>query len=275
MRRPNSLLKGTELEAYLTKEQEYHQHALTKHISRYEKKCFIENLKELIRTIEEFINLQLEIDNDEDLQLFLAFDNSNFSFSISQINVICNRLEKQFDQGVINRLKSIMLMNIALYNGYKISGMHESIYQKIKDNKHAILYYQSNRKNYIDLLTLGYNYCQGKIKFPFIDTLNQIQYTVDTCFGCIINAYYNRLSYYCLDNFSIDYSFDPYKASYHFENLDNLYLEPQRLGLIEQGEFTSALENYIPKKNKRNELIFDFVEVYIALELLEDRKSVV
>jgi len=116
---------------------------------------------------------------------------------------------------------------------------------------------------------LFYENAVGEYKFEFIDTLNQFQYTIDSCLQNITTGYYSILLNNCLTNYSVDFRINPPKESHKYYNLESFLLEPQVLTMVDQLEYRLEQTKSVQLEKLPSNKVFSFIEVENNIKLIE------
>ncbi|MEO0554815.1 MAG: hypothetical protein AAF149_16530 [Bacteroidota bacterium] len=267
---PNKLLTGDELDTFLESAQVYSLDSITNHFAKYEPKSLKKNWFLLLRCIDEFINLSWEIE-DPDLSndfMGLSFNLTDNSHLTKFMDVL-KKIENQFGTDVSKRLLQFAQMNYASTMAYEGQGLNALLPFDFSTVKTALIYYQSRRKYYVSILDLIDEWAVGEFRFEFIDTLNQTQYTIDSCLQNITTNYYSILLNHSLSDYSIDFRQSIPKPSHLHNNLESFLLEPQVLTMVDQLEFRSSQTNDVELIPLPSHRIFAYSEVQNNIKLIE------
>ncbi|WKK86366.2 hypothetical protein QYS48_05215 [Marivirga arenosa] len=267
---PNKLLTGDELDAFLESAQTYSLDSIKNHFAKYEPTSLKKNWFLLLRCVDEFINLSWEIE-DCDLRndfMGLSFNLMDSSNMINFMNVL-KKIESLFGRDVSKRLQQFAQMNYASTMAYESHGLNQLLPFDFSTVETALIYYQSRRKYYVTILDLIDEWAIGNFSFEFIDTLNQTQYTIDSCLQNITTNYYSILLNHSLSNYSIDFRQSIPKPSHSHYNLESFLLEPQVLTMLDQIEFRNNQTNDIDLIPLPTDRIFTYSEVQNNIKLIE------
>lgn len=270
MNLPNKLLTGDELDTFLESVQAYSLDSIKSHFAKYEPKSLKKNWFLLLRCIDEFINLSWEI-NDPNLNndfMGLSFNLMDKSHLTKFMNVL-KKIESQFGKGVSKRLLQFAQMNYASTMAYESQGLNKLLPFDFATVKTALVYYQSRRKYYVTILDSIDEWAVGQFQFEFLDTLNQTQYTIDSCLQNITTNYYSILLNHSLSNYSIDFRQAIPKPSHLYNNLESFLLEPQVLTMVDQLEFRSSQTKDVDLIPLPPDRIFAYSEVQNNIKLIE------
>lgn len=270
MNYPNEKLSGIDLDKFLIEAQEYSISSIKKHFSKYEFISLYSNWIILLRCIDELINLPSEIEDETTRKEFLELSfNLMDKNELHKFMAVLKKIELQFGGDVSERLLKFAQMNFASTMAYEKQGLNELLPFNFSNVSSAILYYQSRRKYYVTILDLIENWAIGDFKFDFIDTLNQFQYTIDSCLQSVTSGYYSILLNNCLTNYSIDFRVKPPKESHQYYNLETFLLEPQVLTMVDQLEYRLEQMKDVQLEMLPSNKVFSFIEVENNIKLIE------
>jgi hypothetical protein len=160
---------------------------------------------------------------------------------------------------------------MAIDSSYESQGIfnHQGNNLRLNNTKNAIAYLQSRRAYYVTTLSLIPKIAKGKKVVDYIDTLNFLQYPMDSCLVNITTAYYNLLLNNCLQDFEMDSDGTIAKRNFEYNHLEGFFMEPERLSLLDQMELRPDIvkpKQMLPKANNK---LFSFSEVANAMALFE------
>lgn len=163
------------------------------------------------------------------------------------------------------------MMCFAINGAYRSQGIFNQQGNELhlSDTHKSIAYLQSRRAYYVTTLNLIPKIAKGEKVIPYIDTLNFLQYTMDSCLVNITTAYYNLLLNHCLPDFEMDSDGVVARRNFNYNHLEGFFMEPERLSLIDQMELRPDI--VVPKKilPKSDNKLFSFSEVANAMSLFE------
>jgi len=267
---PNKLLAGDELDAFLESAQTYSLDSIKNHFAKYEPTSLKKNWFLLLRCVDEFINLSWEIEDSDLCNDFmgLSFNLMDSSYMTKFMNVL-KKIKNQFGPDVSKRLLQFARMNYASTMAYESQGLNKILPFDFSTVETALIYYQSRRKYYVTILDLIDEWAIGNVSFEFIDTLNQTQYTIDSCLQNITTNYYSILLNHSLSDYSIDFRQSIPKPSHSHNNLESFLLEPQVLTMLDQLEFRNNQTNDVDLIPLPTDRIFAYSEVQNNIRLIE------
>ncbi len=272
MKLPIGKLSGKNLDILFEKSIEYHINTYRNTIEEYNSKALFSHWRSIVRSIDEIINIPIELKEEAEINSFLTL---NFNFleeaNLHNLKKILMTLESRFEKNVAIRFQQMAMMCFAIDAAYR----SQDIFNRQGDDLHlsdtlsAISYLQSRRAYYITTLNLIPKIAKGQKEIPYLDTLNFLQYPMDSCLVNITTAYYNLLLNHCLADFEMESDGFVAKPNFEYNHLEGFFLEPERLSLIDQMELRPDVVS--PKKNlpKADNKIFSFSEVANVVSLFE------
>lgn len=269
---PIGKISGDDLIKFQEDGIEYHIKMFKETIAEYEPSYLYSHWRTLVRSIDEIINIPFELKNDTDKSLYLSLDFDFFNQNnLPPFAKTVETIEKQFGDKVAMRFKQTALMCGAIDKSYKTNGIYDlqGNNLSLSSSKKSIDYFQSRRIYYVTILSLIPAIAEGKKTFDYIDTLNFLQYTLDSCLVGITTSYYNLLVNECLSDYELISDGEKAKGNYNYAHLENFFLEPERLSLLDQLELRKDIVNdqkLVPKSTNK---IFSFSEVANTMLLFE------
>ncbi|MCH7389460.1 hypothetical protein [Acinetobacter dispersus] len=261
-----------EVDDFFAKSIKYHLDTFYTTISEYDPKYLYSHWRSIVRSIDEIINIPMELSNVTEINLFLGLDfnflNSN---NLQKLKVVLKILENRFEKKVAIRFQQLAMMCMAIDTSYQTQGIfnQQGNNLRLNNTKNAIAFLQSRRAYYVTTLGLIPKIARGKKVIDYIDTLIFLQYPMDTCLVNITTAYYNLLLNNCLTDFEMDSDGTVTKRNFEYDHLEGFFMEPERLSLLDQMELRPDIvvsKQMLPKSNNK---LFSFSEVANAMTLFE------
>lgn len=272
MKLPIGKLKKDEIDDLFTKSIKYHLDTFYTTISDYDPKYLYSHWRSIVRSIDEIINIPMELSDESEVNLFLGLD-FNFldSSNLPKLKVVLEILENRFEKKVAIRFQQLAMMCMAIDTSYQTQGVfnQQGNGLRLNNTKNAIAYLQSRRAYYVTTLGLIPKIARGNKVIDYIDTLNFLQYPMDSCLVNITTAYYNLLLNNCLSDFEMDSDGTIAKRNFEYDHLEGFFMEPERLSLLDQMELRPDIvvsKQMLPKSNNK---LFSFSEVANAMALFE------
>ncbi len=269
---PIGKISGDDLIKFHEDGIEYHIQMFKDTIADYEPFSLYSHWRTLVRSIDEIINIPFELKNETDKNNFLSLD---FDFlnpnNIPPFANTVKKIEGQFGDKISMRFKQTALMCGAIDKSYKINGIYDLQGNKLRlsGTHSSIDYFQSRRIYYVTILSLIPVIGKGSKTIEYIDILNYLQYTLDSCLVGITTSYYSLLVNECLPDYEMIADGEKAKGNYDFSHLENFFLEPERLSLLDQLELRKDFvidKSLVPKSSNK---IFSFSEVANTMLLFE------
>lgn len=273
MKLPIGKLSKEEIDKIFEESIKYHINTFYETISEYSPIPLYSHWKSLVRSIDEIINIPLELSDETEIELFLNLDFNLLASNNKEpkLKVVLSILDKRFEKNVATRFLQLATMCMAIDKSYQALGIfnHQGNGLRLNNTINAIKYLQSRRAYYVTILGIIPKVARGKKVIEYIDTLNFLQYPMDSCLINITTAYYNLLLNNCLPDFEVDSDGTIAKRNFEYNHLEGFFMEPERLSLLDQMELRPDIVT--PKKMlpKAGHKLFSFSEVANAMALFE------
>lgn len=258
-----SVLRGQDLDNLLLANISFNKEGLIAHLSKFDGHDLFPKWLKLIRCIDEFVNLKYALSPNEwdlikDCSIDLLHDKKSFTFLLTIIRC-------KFGDAVCERIKTIILMYVGMKMTYQKLGHHGMEFNNIAE---VIVFCQSRRLYYVAYLSLIRIYAKGMEKTCFIDLLCHFQYQIDFIMSSITSALHSMIGNGCIDgyeaivrDFGIEYSI-PYNQ------LDDLFLEPQVMTELDILQFEKTKEEWIVSTETPRTL-YSYAELKYAVSQVE------
>lgn len=272
MKLPVGKISNKEIDTIFEDSIKYHIDSFYKTISEYDPKHLYSHWRSIVRSIDEIINIPLELSEVAEKVSFLGL---NFNFldheNMAKLKSVLDILEKRFEKNIAVRFQQLAMMCFAIDSSYRSQGIFnlQGSNLHLSDTSSAINYLQSRRAYYVTTLSLIPKIAKGGKVVPYIDTLNFLQYTMDSCLVNITTSYYNLLLNHCLPDFEMESDGSIAKRNFEYNHLESFFMEPERLSLIDQMELRPDIvvpKQMLPKDNNK---LFSFSEIANAMALFE------
>lgn len=272
MKLPIGKIKKVDIDLIFEKSIKTHIDTFYSTLSEYEPMHLYSNWRSIVRSIDEMINIPIELDDETEINLFLNLD---FNFlntnNLSKLEDVLNILEQRFEKKVAIRFHQLAMMCKAIDSSYESQGTfnHQGNNLRLNNTKNAITYLQSRRAYYVTTLGIIPKIAKGEKVIEYIDTLNFLQHPIDSCLVNITTAYYNLLLNHCLPDFEMDSDGTIAKRNFEYNHLEGFFMEPERLSLLDQLELRPEI--IVPKQMlpKADHKLFSFSEVANSMTLFE------
>jgi hypothetical protein len=244
----------TLIEAQLTQ----HGAGILQTLSRYRLQEAVRNWHGTIRAIEEFINLPLFGIKDQNLRAWLCsipLDDRYWSNPPAVTLAVRKELSPHFEPGVIERYLLTMMQTAAIAKGFEASGQTAFGTGITLDTVGAAVdYYQSRRRHLVSLLYTMAFACNGTELLEPLHTLNVLIPLVEHSGITITSLHLKLVMLETLGDFELVLDDIGVSASHWFDTLDNSYLEPERVSIMEMARMRRdqfvlpQMETLDPKK---------------------------
>jgi hypothetical protein len=191
-------------------------------LAEYEPIGLFENLFEVLRSIEEWTNIPMELDNFGDF-MYLQFDLSEEKDRIA-LNDIREEVKDKFSQEISDRFSNLFTMCTAIQEGSIKTGAN------IETISDAVLYFQSRRVCLVATLLLIPHICKGQKKIPLTETLNLVLPLFESCLANIPASYFNLMKSEAIPDFTL--------SNNDYDHLEHLFIGPIWMSLFDRGEFS-------------------------------------
>lgn len=271
MSKPIGKIMGCELNILLNEEYDLHLNQIIHVLSELDATDTFYKLHNIVLSIEEFINIPLhEIDDINDMNIILYTPLHMRFLEDEQVLNTINIIQNTFDNNIATRFIKLLEMTIAINNSFKLHGINlfdDGTYLDTIGS--AVMYYQSRRRYLIILLYLIPKISKGTQKIPKNDLLNELLPIIEL--NCIPITSINNNQ--VLDKIYSDFYLvsDGFKVTgnYHYQPLDELFLEPERIPIVDQvifrNEQLSTLNLFTEPENK----VFSIAELKNSILLIE------
>ncbi len=272
MKLPIGKISGQALDTLFNESINYHLDIYVKAIAEYEMTDLFSNWRTIIRTIDELINIAGELKNPEEASKFL---NLKFDFlkddNLKLFKEVFEILETRFENNVSTRFQQLAMMCYAINATYRKQGIYEKMGLPLylSSTSDSIDFFQSRRAYFVTTLTLIPQIAKGEKVVRYLDTLNYLQYTLDSCLVGITTSYYNLLLNQSLPDYEMTSDGQKAIGNFEYQHLEGFFMEPERLSLLDQMELRPELVEDKPMLPKSEKKVFSFSEVANAMALFE------
>ncbi len=227
---------GEEVETFLLNEKTNHENEVYDLLSRFNSFDLFFKLHRLIHTIEEFINIfKFGLDKNSDFDEFLMQNISmaNIAFNL-QFETTWDIIEKRYGKNTKERLVKLVVLSTAQKESFKICGLNLGDGIHLNTIEGIINYYQSRRRYFTSLLYLLPSIKSGTYKLDENEVLNELSAIVELQSIPLTNIYQNLIKRQIFNDFKIIIDGNIYYSNYQYNALDEMYMEPERISIVEQ-----------------------------------------
>ncbi|KRD58722.1 hypothetical protein ASE40_20640 [Flavobacterium sp. Root935] len=259
---PQRKLSGEELKEFLTDASDYSMNAIKDYFSRYEPESLYYHWRLLIRSMDEFINLVWEIEDQQTVQDFLSL---SFNFldqdETDRFIKVYSEVLKQFGLETAERFLNFARMNFTITVKYEQKGINDQMDYNVAGVSSALMYYQSRRKFYVTLLDLIPLWAKGTVKIEYKAVFSHFHYWIENCLQTWTTLYYDTVLSAIYNNFSIDFSVQPPLKSHNYKNLEGFFLEPQIMNMVDVLTYRPHQVHSVAPPQMSGSKVFSFSEV--------------
>lgn len=272
MKLPVGKIKRDDIAPLFEQSMTFHVDELCKVLAEYEPNQLYSHWNLLVRSIDEIINISLELDEEDEIEAFMQLD---FNFmegnNIDQLKKVLAILTDRFNADVATRFRNLALMCFAIDTSYKKQGFFDNnmVGFRLNTTGNAIVFFQSRRAYYVTLLNLIPKVANGTKQIKYIDILNYLQFPLDGCMIGITTAFYNLLFSQCLTDFEMQSDGHVATRNFEYDHLEGFFMEPQRLSLLDQMELRPDIIALKPMLDKADNKVFSFSEVANTMTLFQ------
>ncbi|MDD2367861.1 MAG: hypothetical protein PHQ90_01085 [Sulfuricurvum sp.] len=236
MNNPTGKIMGDDLTNLLDKEYNLHLNHIINKLSQLDATDTFYKWHHIVLSIEEFINIPLyEIDDINDMETILSTPLSmNFLENEQLINAI-KIIQNTFDNNIATRFINLLVMTIAINHSFKLHGINlfdDDTYLDTIGN--AVVYYQSRRRYFITLLYLIPKISKGIQKISNNDLLNELLHIIEVHCIPVTSINHKQILHKIYSDFYVVSDGHAVTGNYHYQPLDELFLEPERISIVDQ-----------------------------------------
>lgn len=251
------VLKGKELEEFLTLGATECQNFVINKLSDFEPNALFHIWRTFLLHIEEYINLDYELHGtDRSIVLNTPIDFSSlFTDSFKDTLYI---ISQRFGKKISERFSTTTMMISCLFKAYSCYSVQVEPHP---DNvKNAINYLQSRRYHYQTMLRLIPLYAHGEKVIEIKDVMNEFQYYIDINMTNVITAYQNIVKARCIKDFEATACKEGLRFNKNYSQLEDFYLNPIRLSIVDLNLY-KCITVASPSNNKQNQKLYSVEEL--------------
>ncbi|PLY09982.1 MAG: hypothetical protein C0626_07270 [Arcobacter sp.] len=229
---------GKEAENILITQVNQQQQIISEKLEYYSSGNFFFKLHRLVKTIEEFINIfTFGLEKDDTFDSFVSMELNIYNKFFLGLNPIWKRIEYKYGQGTCNRLINLVKYSIDINNSFKMLGWNNFENQNNLESVIGMInYFQSRRRYFISLLYSIDTLKKGLISIPENELVLELIPIIE-CHCLPLTSIQNKQVFQKLNkNFKLIVDGIRCTSNYHYNILDESYLEPERISLSEHLE---------------------------------------
>lgn len=280
-----SFISGQELDDLLLAGIKDKEETLTTHLSRFDGKDLFPKWLELMRCMDELINLRYTFRPGE--WEALGKSSADIMHDTGEFFLFLNEIRKRFGVAVMGRIQTIVFMLSCMKMVYSNKGLPGMDFRNINE---VVAFVQARRLYYLTYLTFIRLYAKGIERVPFKELLCNFQYQIDFNMCSITSALHAIIANKSIDGYGVTVCDYGLEYSMPYNQLDEFFLEPQVMNELDIIEF----EEYNGYKNasagvsrqlyshaelehavKQVEYLYEGYGIKDSLELAEAKRMVV
>lgn len=235
----STVLSGKELEMFINRQVEDNISHLYSKLGEFDGESSFFAMMQFIRYMDELINIKLEL-GENVAKEFLDIPIRDFPFDNNVMVAVNGFVIKFFGLEVAKRISRVIAMVNEVAKAYNKHGLTEMSDLNTIDN--VISFLQSRRLNYVALIYMIPSKCHGTRKLETKDVLNEFQYYVDYFARPLTTAYHSLLLSKCIQRYEVMINESVMCGNYEYHQLDEFFLEPQRITPIQLRGLLTAQE---------------------------------
>jgi Holliday junction resolvase len=263
-------IRGAEARAFLKGRIDSSTKKICEFLAPFNVRSAFHTWLQTFRAIEEFINIPLFELNDELLERkIIGYRLDRIDPDVEGLRFIASNLEHRFGSDVTQRFLHTIIQASSIGIAFRNTG-HYHAAAGFENIGTAIGYFQSRRRHILALLYTLPTACRGARTVSQLDALNLFLPTLEQ-HGLALTWLYHQLM---LSNVFADYAIiehgDKFRSNHEHQVLDQLFLEPERLGLDEafRHHADPVLCTSLQEKDPRK--VFAAVEISNTIQLLTE-----
>lgn len=223
-------LVGAEAEALVQEQIRQHFAGILDSLSIFDVRSAVAAWLEVLRGVEEIINLPLfELEDEQAVLALVSLPLDNLS--PSKVSNLKAMLDEQFEAGVATRFVHTLLRSAAIGLAFRLHGKEAG--EEFRTLGGTITYFQSRRRQMVGLLYLMPLACTGTESVDPLDALNVFLPIVeDSCVG-LTSLYRHLVLLRVHADYALTVGPQSFSGNYSFDMLDESFLEPERVGITE------------------------------------------
>lgn len=223
-----TVLQGKKLESFLLTGIDDRKEQIIAHLADFDGDDLFHQWLELIRCIDEFINLIFVLTPAE-LQV-LKSCNIDLMQNPREFAIAMELIRSRFGDGVFERIKNLTMMYSSMKFTYLNQGLPGMDFRNMAE---AINFCQSRRLYYVAYLSLIRLYAKGRKRVPFIELLCHFQYQIDFNMTTITGALHAVMGSRCLDGYIGVATEIGLHYSMPYNQLEGFFLEPHVMSEVD------------------------------------------
>lgn len=242
-----------------------HIEGILRVLAQFEPQAALNAWFETLRASEELINLTGELDDDV-LARELVGLALNKAMLPRRLKFVLHHLCYLYGDDFAQRQAKLYMQLSAMQQSFAMHGVVPAAIG-LSTIGHAIDYLQSRRRHLVGLLYLmGSGACRGHITMTDSDTLTWLLPQIEISGTTITGLLQQRVLGKLYDDFTLHIGLQGFTASHDYPTLDELFLEAERVPIIER---TSYLQSQV-NENVPPERVFSAAELRNNIGIIEE-----
>jgi len=230
----------------------------------------------ILFAIEEFINIPIfGIDDNQQIEKILSMPlDHSFISNMDRIKEVKDIISLNYHISTSDRFLRLMMMTSNINMAFKTQGITDFGYGLNLDTiGNAITYYQSRRRYFVTFLYIIPVACKGTKRVEEIQLINELLPILEfSCVGLTTINHQKILSEIYSD-FKVVSDGKRVAGNYDFQPLENFFVEPERISLIDQVLFRANQTLKMDLNDVDKKKIFSINELRNSIILLESAYS--
>lgn len=223
-----TVLEGKELGSFLLEGIEAKEHAIITHLSQFDGQDLFRKWQELIRCIEEFINLRYVLKQQE--WHLLERCDIDILQNKHDFRLVIKMVSDKFGTDVAERIKRIVIMYYGMKLAYRESNVPGMDFRNIAD---AVFFCQSRRLYYVAYLSLIRLYTKGSQRVPFMELLCHFQQQIDVNMTSITTGLHAVMGSRCIEGYCAVSTEMGLQFNMQYNQLEGFFLEPHVMSEVD------------------------------------------
>ena len=203
-------------------------------LSKYNGDILFEQWLQLIKSIDELINIPSELPEQLALKILSQKVNINVHCDPCFFNCL-DTLKEHFGIYVAKRVGLLICQSACVIKALRDKGIETANVTNYND---LVKFFQSRRKYYVSFLALIKQHSHGNEKIHSIDLLNFFQYYIEVILMGVTTAFNYLTINKSVDGFVLTSTNKGLESNQLFNQLDNFFLEPIRTSIVDQQEYS-------------------------------------
>lgn len=272
MNNPIGKIEGEDLTNIFVEQFSLHSNHISNILSQFDKTDTFNKWHNILLSIEEFINIPLnEIGDTNDLETILSTPLDIGSIGSEHFRKTIEIIQHNFNENVVRRFINLFTMTMAINLSFKVHGIH--LFNTGEDHSDtiggAVIYYQSRRRYFSTILYLIPHISNGIKKSLELDLLNEFLPIIELHCIPVTSINNQQILQKLYNDFYVISDGNKLTGNYHYQPLDELFLEPERISIVDQMTFRNEQINQLDLLSVPKNKVFSISELKNSILLIE------